>query len=452
MNIWASILVGLNEILAHKFRSFLTMFGIIMGVASLVATFATVEGMTRGQRENLVQSGGIERISVSEQEVPPGQEDRISLSPGRTLADVEIIKKECPLVIDISPEVNLNNPTVQFLNKMARPRGLAGVTPSFTSVNNYEVEFGRFICDVDLEAHANVCVIGWPVWEALEQSRSDSPVGKTIKINDIPFLVVGVLRDYESVAERKFRESGKLEARMKRAEEQRSSRRSRDSRSWNSAAWRNNLIQIPLSTMQSVYKSASLDLGFEQRGKDERLSFLHMKISDSTRIPEAIDQVKAALLKTHRGVEDFGFDTRENWADDIESTVKASKLSGGIMSGISLLIGGIGIANIMLASITERVREIGIRLAVGARSRAIFLQILIESSVLGFMGGVIGLFASFGLVELIKKVVDLSYEPIIVADGMIVGLTFSVLTGICAGIYPALRASRLDPIQALRYE
>jgi putative ABC transport system permease protein len=179
---------------------------------------------------------------------------------------------------------------------------------------------------------------------------------------------------------------------------------------------------------------------------------LNLRVRDPGQLAEAVKQVRSALLKTHRGIEDFGFNTREDWADSIETSVRAARWSGGIIAGISLIVGGIGIANIMLASISERVREIGIRLAVGARGRDIFSQILIESSVLGFLGGLIGLGAAFGVVKLITSVAQLNNEPIVTAWALIVSFSFSVVTGVFAGFYPAFKASRLDPIQALRYE
>jgi putative ABC transport system permease protein len=453
MKFLLSIQVGLREILAHKFRSFLTMFGIILGVASLIAMFATIEGTTRGMREHLMASGGVERFSVIVQDVPLGQEDLKLLSPGRTMEDVKAIRADCPLIMDVSPEVNLSEPAVQLQNKSIRPRQIVGGTSSLLNVDNFDIEEGRFISDLDQESYTHVCIIGWPIWDNLGQSRSVNPIGTTIKINDIPFQIIGVFRDYESAFERKLRESGKKEARQKRAEQRRSRVRTpKGGKSSRYAEFRNNLIVIPLSTMQATFKSASLDLGNGMRGPEIRLSALNVKAKDAEDLNLAVEQVRQVLLKVHRGVEDFGFETREDWAEDIESNVQATRRNGVIMSSISLLIGGIGIANIMLASITERVREIGIRMAVGARRIDIFSQILIESSVLGFLGGLIGLMAAFGLLELLNSVADLAYEPIVEGSSLVVSLGFSLLTGILAGIYPAIKASQLHPIQALRYE
>ncbi len=455
MIFFLSIQIGLREILAHKFRSFLTMVGIILGVASLVAMFATVEGMARGMRENLMIWGGVGKVSVTAQEVPAGQEDLKELSTGLVMEDAIAIRRECPLVAAVSPWVSLPGPTVQCLNKTTRPGSVLGVMPVQLAFNNFEIESGRFISDLDLAAYARVCVIGWPVWDGLEQSMSDSPIGTTLKINDIPFRVVGVFRDYETTSYRRLRQSGKIEAWEKRAKERRGSAgavKGKSSRNWNSSWWKNNRVVIPLTTMQIIFRSAVRELPNGDKEPDRRLSQLDFEPGNVAVLNEAINQVKSVLLKQHRGVEDFGFNTSEDWIERIESSVRGARFSGGIIAGISLLVGGIGIANIMLASITERVREIGIRLAVGARQRDIFFQVLIESSVLGALGGLLGLGASFGIVELIKQIPDLTYDPAIRFDSLLISFGFSVLTGILAGIYPALRASRLDPIQALRYE
>jgi putative ABC transport system permease protein len=157
-------------------------------------------------------------------------------------------------------------------------------------------------------------------------------------------------------------------------------------------------------------------------------------------------------MSTHKGIEDFTFRTQEDWADQIKTFVRNARLSGGLIAGISLLVGGIGIMNIMLASISERVREIGIRKSVGAATSDIFIQIIVESVVIAILGGLAGLGTSFALVHMISSFSPTDNVPIVTVTALAVAFGFSVLIGILAGIFPAIKAARLNPIQALRYE
>jgi putative ABC transport system permease protein len=157
-------------------------------------------------------------------------------------------------------------------------------------------------------------------------------------------------------------------------------------------------------------------------------------------------------MSTHKGIEDFTFRTQEDWAEQISRFIHNARLSGGLIAGISLLVGGIGIMNIMLASISERVREIGIRKSVGASTGDIFIQILVESVVIAILGGLTGLVTSFGLVQLLSSFSPTDNAPIIKVTALGIAFAFSVLVGVLAGIFPAIKAARLNPIQALRYE
>lgn len=433
MNLWIALQIGTNEIRAHKFRSFLSMLGIVLGVSSLISTLALTTGIERGTRAFMQQVGGLEYVNVVNKEISNDMIDFWNLSPGRTLRDAQIIRSSAPLVSHVSPELGFGA-AISAENGKSDRKQVRGVFPDHFIVARHELLAGRWLTDTDIEQSTKAAVVGDSIAESLWPGLPrEQVVGRIIQINGTPFRVVGVLPLYEREEDRFRRLQGKKPA----------------PRRWDPFRQKNESVLIPFSTMFYEFRSGA----FPMDSIDSvRLESLVLRIGDIDQFRAALDQVRSALSITHRGVDDFDLETREEWFDRMESSIRATRLSGGLIATISLVVGGIGIMNIMLASISERVREIGIRLAVGARGSDIFVQILIESVTIAFIGGLLGIVASVGLIEILKAIAPSENTPVMTAGAILFSVGFAVLAGLASGIYPALRASRLNPITALRYE
>ncbi len=463
-----TVLAGMREIWAHKFRSLLTMLGIILGVSSLVAMSALVAGMEKGAKEALIAIGGLQKVRIEPQPLPAEQRHLSDQAVGITVNDVRALEQSATLVTRCSPEMRLSA-TLSANAKTFRPWYCSGVWPVALEMTEHVIAHGRMFNALDDEMARSVCVIGTAtrdeLWGAPEKvGREIIPVGETIYINGLPFTVIGMFQHYESEQERKARELAQAQAAQAaqapgggvardRGHSHGSSGRRRGSFVF---YLKNATVYMPLNTAWMKFRSgmpvSSRSSGGAGATGDPRLSTLELKIGDADRLPQALQQVRNVLMSTHKGIEDFSFRTQEEWAEQINTFIHNARLSGGLIAGISLLVGGIGIMNIMLASISERVREIGIRKSVGASTGDIFIQILVESVVVAILGGLTGLVTSFGLVHLLSSFSPTENAPIITVTALAVAFGFSALVGVLAGIFPAVKAARLNPIEALRYE
>jgi putative ABC transport system permease protein len=392
----------------NKMRSFLTALGIIIGVGAVIAMVSIGEGAKRGIEDRFA-SMGTNLLFVS-----PGSQSTRGVHGGwgsmTTLKeeDAFAILAECPAVEYISPSVGARAQTV-YGNKNWNT-SISGTGERYPEVRNWEVEFGAYFDEAMVKAAAKVCVLGADVKTNLFED--EDPIGKVVRIKKIPFKVLGVLK--------KRGESGGFGS-------------------------RDDMITVPYTTamrrLQGVDYIQSIDV----------------RAVSAKAMPEAQAQIEEVLRNRHRiapGAED-DFTVR-NMSEIAETAAEATQMMTvllGSIASISLLVGGIGIMNIMLVSVTERIREIGLRMAVGAREVDILLQFLTEAIVLSLMGGLIGIGFGIGASKLIKKIqMFSSFNTVVSIESVLLAFFFAAAIGIFFGFYPARKASRLDPIEALRYE
>ena len=405
--IFMGIVSGWHEVLAHKLRSFLTLFGIVLGAAALVGMLGVVKGLLRGMETMIYETGGIERISVMSRPAPESQREIAQLSPGRTLKDVDAILAAVPLAQTVTAEVTIPSGGRISFQGRATWQNVRGVLPATFIMDRFDVQMGRTLGDLDNELQTQVVVLGSAIVDQLFPRGTDA-LDRVVTINGQPFTVVGVLREYHAAM------------------------------GGGGFSSKNSAVFIPLTTLQTLFRI------------DENVDVLNVKVADVADIPIALQQIANVLTNTHRGIQDIRFETREDLLQRFEETRRSYVVSLGGVAVIGLIVGGIGIMNVMLASINERVRAIGVRRALGARRTDILIQILGESVTLAGAGGMIGMVASVGLIKLLQQIVVAGNRPELSPAALVIGVVFSGLVGIVAGLYPAIRASRLRPVEALR--
>ncbi|MGB7294999.1 MAG: ABC transporter permease [Candidatus Aminicenantales bacterium] len=408
MNIMRTTRVALRALARNKMRSFLTALGIIIGVGAVISMVSIGEGAKQGVEDRFA-SMGTNLLFIS-----PGSRSRGGVHSGfggfNTLKpeDAVAVEEQCDAVQYTSPSVSTRAQTV-YGNKNWNT-SIQGTGAMYPEIRNWEIEQGTYFDGSHVRAAAKVCVLGSEVKKSLFED--EDAVGKVIRVKAIPFRVIGV-----------FKSKGE------------------------SGGWfnRDDMMTVPYTTVMKRLTG------------QEYISSIDISAVSSARTEEAKTQIEELLRIRHKiapGAED-DFQVR-NMAEIAEGAAQATQIMTillGSIASISLLVGGIGIMNIMLVSVTERIREIGIRMAVGARQKDILLQFLTEAIVLSVLGGLIGVLFGVGLSKLLVYVKTFSQFKTAVSPGAIIlAFVFAASVGIFFGFYPARKASRLDPIEALRYE
>ena len=398
--------IALRALANNKLRAFLTMLGIIIGVASVIAMLAIGQGSKKSIQQQISEMGSNMIMIHPGAEMRGGVRQDPSAMQTLKLENYEKLSEECTYLSGISPNVSSSGQLVAGANNY--PSSVSGVSMDYLTIRQLTVEQGEMFTENDIRTAAKVCVIGKTIVDNLFPDGSD-PIGKVIRCNQIPFRVIGVLK----------------------------------SKGYNSMGMdQDDVVLAPYSTVMKRLLAQTYLSGI----------FASALTEDMT--DEAVDEITTNLRREHKLKEtdddDFTIRTQQELSSMLNTTTDLMTTLLACIAGISLVVGGIGIMNIMYVSVTERTREIGLRMSVGARGVDILSQFLIEAILISITGGLIGVIIGCGASFMIKTI---AHWPVFIQPWSVL-LSFLVctVTGVFFGWYPAKKAADLDPIDALRYE
>jgi putative ABC transport system permease protein len=409
MTLIQAFLEAVESLSGNKLRSGLTVLGIVIGVAAVIAMLAV------GQGAEASITGSISGIGTNLLFVFRGDPgDNIRNPKPLTLGDADALRDQfgAPSIEAVAPALQ-GNAVVSFGGEQTSPQ-ILGVTPEYFQVRNYNVTEGEFITEEHMLGRASVVLLGPEVAETLF-GHADGVTGETVRIEGQPFRVIGVL----------------------------------ESRGGGAFGSEDNQALIPFTTAQAR---------LIRRSTSDRVDIIFVQAVSGDQVTRASEEIAAILRTRHRtpvGADDFTVFTQQDLLTTFQSITGILTIFLGGIAGISLLVGGIGIMNIMLVSVTERTREIGLRKALGARRRDILIQFLTESSLLSLIGGVIGILFGWLIAFAVGKIAEANntaFTPVVGLDAVTLATLFSAAVGLFFGIYPANRAASLEPVEALRYE
>lgn len=406
MNTTNLLKIALRALANNKLRGFLTMLGIIIGVASVITMLAIGQGSKRSIQAQISEMGSNMIMIQPGADMRGGVRQDASAMETLKLQDYEDIVNETRYVSATSPSVNSSGQAIYGANNA--PTTVYGISPDYMEIRRYEVEDGDMFSDQDVQTAAKVCVIGKTVVDNLFPG-GENPVGRVIRFQKLPFRVVGVLK----------------------------------SKGYNSMGMdQDDLILAPYTTIQKKIVAITHLQGIT-------CSALKEEYTD-----QAIDEISEILRRNHRLREtdddDFTIRSMQELSTMLTSTTDIMTTLLAAVAGISLLVGGIGIMNIMYVSVTERTREIGLRMSIGAKGMDILAQFLIESILISVTGGLIGVLFGVGAALIVNVV---AHFPIYIQPwSVLLSFVVCTVTGVFFGWYPAKKAAQLDPIEAIRYE